>query len=91
MKLSARDANRYFGNPEADRTGLLIYGPDAMRVALKRQEAIAALIGPQGEEEMRLTRIPGADLRKDKAAIFNVPMPPSLALHYSSTWQFHPS
>ncbi len=71
MKLSARDANRYFGNPEADRTGLLIYGPDAMRVALKRQEVIAALIGPQGEEEMRLTRIPGADLRKDKAAVLD--------------------
>lgn len=69
MKLSARDANRYFGHPEADRTGMLIYGPDAMRVALKRQELIAALIGPQGEEEMRLTRIPGAELRKDKARL----------------------
>ena len=36
-----------------------------MRVALKRQEMIAALVGPQGEEEMRLTRLQGADLRKD--------------------------
>ncbi|MGR3715006.1 MAG: DNA polymerase III subunit delta [Shimia sp.] len=71
MKLSARDANRYFGKPDADRTGVLIYGPDAMRVALKRQELIAALIGPQGEEEMRLTRIPGADLRKDKARLLD--------------------
>ncbi|MFY0619823.1 DNA polymerase III subunit delta [Shimia sp.] len=69
MKLSARDANRYFGTPDANRTGVLIYGPDAMRVALKRQELIAALIGPQGEEEMRLTRIPGAELRKDKARL----------------------
>lgn len=69
MKLSAREANRYFGNPEADRTGVLIYGPDAMRVALKRQELIAALVGPQGEAEMRLTRIPGAELRKDKARL----------------------
>lgn len=69
MKLSARDANRYFGKPDENRTGLLIYGPDAMRVALKRQEVIAALIGPQGDEEMRLTRIPGADLRKDLARL----------------------
>lgn len=71
MKLSTRDANRYFGKPDPDRTGVLIYGPDAMRVALKRQELIAALIGPQGEEEMRLTRIPGAELRKDKARLLD--------------------
>ncbi|MCP4820222.1 MAG: DNA polymerase III subunit delta [Shimia sp.] len=71
MKLSARDANRYFGKPDPDRTGVLIYGPDAMRVALKRQELIAALIGPEGEEEMRLTRIPGAELRKDKAKLLD--------------------
>jgi len=40
-----------------------------MRIALKRQEVIAALIGPQGEEEMRLSRIPGAELRKDPARL----------------------
>ena len=40
-----------------------------MRVALKRQELIANLIGPQGEEEMRLTRIPAGDLRKDPALL----------------------
>ena len=49
MKLSPRDAPGYFARPDPDRTGLLIYGADAMRVALKRQEAVAALIGPQGE------------------------------------------
>lgn len=69
MKLNARDASRYFGKPDPDKTGLLIYGPDAMRVALKRQEVIAALIGPQGEEEMRLTRMPGGDIRKDPAQL----------------------
>lgn len=71
MKLSGRDAPGYFARPEARRTGLLIYGPDAMRVALKRQEVIAALVGPQGEEEMRLTRIPAADLRKDPAMLLD--------------------
>ncbi len=69
MKLSPRDAPGYFARPDPNRTGLLIYGADAMRVALKRQEVIAALIGPQGEEEMRLTRMPGADLRKDPAML----------------------
>ncbi|MEJ2022931.1 MAG: DNA polymerase III subunit delta, partial [Maritimibacter sp.] len=40
-----------------------------MRVALKRQELIAGLVGPNGEEEMRLTRIPAGDLRKDPAQL----------------------
>ncbi|WP_435139689.1 DNA polymerase III subunit delta [Pseudopelagicola sp. nBUS_19] len=69
MKLSIRDSARYFTNPDPKRAGLLIYGPDAMRTALKRQEVIEALIGPKGEEEMRLTRISGADLRKDPARL----------------------
>lgn len=71
MKLSPRDAPAYFARPDPDKTGLLIYGTDAMRVALKRQEVIAALIGPQGEEEMRLTRIPAGDLRKDPAMLMD--------------------
>ncbi|SFO07630.1 DNA polymerase III, delta subunit [Roseovarius lutimaris] len=71
MKLSPRDAPRYFTRPEPGRTGLLIYGPDAMRIALKRQEVIAALIGPTGEEEMRLTRMSAGDLRKDPALLLD--------------------
>ncbi len=69
MKLSPRDAPGYFARPDAAKTGLLIYGSDAMRVALRRQEVIKALIGPQGEEEMRLTRIQAAELRKDPALL----------------------
>lgn len=71
MKLSGAAASRYFARPEPNRAGLLIFGADAMRVALKRQEAIAALIGPGGEAEMRLTRIPGAELRRDPAAVLD--------------------
>ncbi|MEP4195042.1 MAG: DNA polymerase III subunit delta [Aliishimia sp.] len=67
MKLSPREAPGYFAKPKPTATGLLIYGPDAMRIALRRQEVIKALIGPEGEEEMRLTRISGGDLRKDPA------------------------
>ncbi|MEM9579602.1 MAG: DNA polymerase III subunit delta [Pseudomonadota bacterium] len=69
MKLGPRDAAGYFAKPDTGKTGVLIYGPDAMRIALKRQELIAALIGPQGEEEMRLARIAAADLRKDPAML----------------------
>ena len=69
MKLSGSAAARYFARPEPDRAGLLVYGVDAMRVALKRQEVIAALVGPEGEAEMRLARIPAADLRKDPALV----------------------
>lgn len=71
MKLAPRDAGKYFRQPEAHRAGLLIYSADAMRAALKRQEVIAALIGPKGEEEMRLTRIPAASLRKDPAQLLD--------------------
>jgi DNA polymerase-3 subunit delta len=71
MKLGGAQANSYFRKPETDKTGLLIYGSDAMRVAIKRQEVIAALVGPDGEEEMRLTRIPASDLRKDSAMLLD--------------------
>ncbi|SIO48229.1 DNA polymerase III, delta subunit [Rhodovulum sp. ES.010] len=69
MKLSPREAARYFARPEPGRTGLLLYGADAMRVALKRQEVIANLLGPNAEEEMRLTRMHASDLRGDPAAL----------------------
>ncbi|MBC7153281.1 MAG: DNA polymerase III subunit delta [Rhodobacteraceae bacterium] len=69
MKLSGRDATRIFARPDPAHAGLLIHGDDAMRVALKRQEVVRALIGPEGEAEMRLTRINAADLRRDPAAV----------------------
>ena len=69
MKLSTRDAEAYFAKPDAAKTGLLIYGADAMRVALKRQKMLAALLGPGAEEEMRLSRMNAADVRKDPAML----------------------
>lgn len=71
MKLSPRDADGYFARPDPARTGLLIYGADAMRVALKRQQLISTLLGPNAEEEMRLTRMAGTDLRKDPAQLLD--------------------
>ena len=69
MKLAGPAALKFFARPEQDRAGLLFHGSDAMRVALRRQEVILALIGPEGEAEMRLTRLSGADLRNDSAAV----------------------
>ncbi len=71
MKLAPKDARAFFAKPDATRAGLLIYGPDAMRIAMRRQEVIAALVGPQGDEEMRLTRIPSSELRKDPAMLMD--------------------
>lgn len=71
MKLSARDAGTYFSRPDPNATGLLLYGADAMRVALRRQEVVKALIGENGEDEMRLTRISASDLRKDPALLLD--------------------
>lgn len=69
MKLSARDAAGYFARPDTRHAGILIFGPDAMRVALRRQELVRNLIGPEGEAEMRLDRLQGGDLRSDPAAL----------------------
>lgn len=69
MKLASRDAGRYFAKPDPGRTGLLLFGNDAMRVALKRQQLVKALIGANGDDEMRLTRIAAAELRRDPALL----------------------
>lgn len=71
MKLTPRDANAYFARPDGGKAGLLIFGGDPMRVALKRQEFLKALLGPAAEEEMRLTRMPAADLRRDPAMLLD--------------------
>ncbi len=71
MILKGAEGNRYLAKPDPARAGLLIFGADAMRVALKRQDAILALIGAAGESEMRLSRMSGADLRKDSALMLD--------------------
>ena len=71
MILKGAEAARYCAKPDPSRPGLLIFGADPMRVALKRQDAIAALIGPDGEGEMRLSRLSGGDLRKDGSLLLD--------------------
>lgn len=71
MKLNTRDAAAYFKKPDPTRAGILIYGADAMRVATRRKDVLTGLVGPQAEEEMRLTRMNGAELRKDPALLLD--------------------
>ncbi|MDF1727394.1 MAG: DNA polymerase III subunit delta [Sulfitobacter sp.] len=71
MKLSPRDAEAHFAKPKPGGAGLLIFGADPMRVALKRQAFLKALLGPAAEEEMRLTRINAGELRRDKALLMD--------------------
>ncbi len=69
MKLSPRDALSFFDKPDPARAGILIHGPDPMRCALRREQVIARLIGPDGPADMRLTRLAPGDLRGDPAAL----------------------
>jgi DNA polymerase-3 subunit delta len=71
VKLAGRDAARWLARPDPQAAGVLLHGADAMRVALKRQALVEALIGPDGPAEMRLTRIAAADLRRDPAALID--------------------
>ncbi len=71
MNLKGAEISRYLARPDPTRPALLIYGQDAMRVALKRAEAVKSLVGDGAEEEMRLSRMPGADLRKDPARLLD--------------------
>lgn len=71
MKLSPRDAAVFFKKPDPSCPAILIFGEDAMRVALRRQDLVAAIVGPEGEAEMRLTRMNGAEVRRDGAMLMD--------------------
>jgi DNA polymerase-3 subunit delta len=72
MKLTGPEGARFAARPDPACPAVLIHGTDPMRVALRRQALVAALIGPQGEAEMRLTRLSGGDLRRNAAALNDV-------------------
>ncbi|MEM7487503.1 MAG: DNA polymerase III subunit delta [Pseudomonadota bacterium] len=71
MILRGAAALRFVGKPDPGTAGALIYGGDPMRVALRRQELVASLGGPDADAEMRLTRLPAADLRAEPAAVLD--------------------
>ncbi len=69
MKLSARDSIGLLKSPDKSRAGILIYGQDPMRVALKRETYLKNLLGPNAEAEMRLIRFSGNELKRDPAML----------------------
>ena len=71
MNLRGAAATRFFAQPDPATAGALIYGADAMRVALKRQELIANLGGPEADAEMRLTRLSAAEAKADPTAVLD--------------------
>ena len=71
MKLNPRELSKLLDKPDPTIAAVLFYGSDAMRVGLKRQEYLENLLGPNAEQEMRLTRFSGDDILKDRTAVFD--------------------
>lgn len=71
MKLTGRDATRFFDKPDTGGAGALLFGADAMQVSLKRRKLVDAIVGPNAGDEMRLTRLSGQELNRDPAALLD--------------------
>lgn len=71
MNLRGAAATRFFARADPGTAGALIYGGDAMRVALKRQDLILALAGPDAERDMRLTRLTGQEAKSDPTVVLD--------------------
>jgi len=69
MKLSAQGARAFLARPDPDVPGVLIFGPDPMRVAHRRAGFLDALLGPGAAAEMRLDRIEPDAARRDPAVL----------------------
>lgn len=69
MKLTGAAAERFLSAPDAKAPALLIYGQDSDRVARRRAQIALAVGGPDADADMRLTRMMGAEARKDPAAL----------------------
>ena len=69
MRISSREAAGFLKNPKAGTALVLLFGPDAMRTSLTRQDFLKSHLGENADEEMRLTRMTGQDLRSEPAAL----------------------
>ncbi|MEL6792664.1 MAG: DNA polymerase III subunit delta [Pseudomonadota bacterium] len=66
MKLSGRGAKRFASRPDLELSGALIYGEDGVEVAERRRRLVSAICD---DDDMRVTRLAAADVRRDPAAI----------------------
>ena len=71
MKRQGAAVRALLSDPPEGLPALLVHGADPMRVADARSRVLKAMLGPNAEEEMRLSRIEAADLRKDPAALID--------------------
>ena len=71
MKLTGARAKDYIKSPDPAHAAVLIFGSDSLRVETARQSIVTQLGGPTLDEDMRLTRLTGAELRSDKAALLD--------------------
>lgn len=71
MKLAGAKASAFFAKPDKSCAGLLIFGMDTEKINVRRQEVTLALVGKAAQDEMRLTRLFAADLRKDPALVLD--------------------
>lgn len=69
MKVTSRETDRFLAQPPSTCGLILLFGPDAMRIALKREDFVKTSLGANAQEEMRLTRMTGAELRSEPAAL----------------------
>ncbi len=69
MKITSRDASSFLKSPKPGTALILLFGPDAMRSSLIRQDFLKRHLGDTADEEMRLTRMTGAELRSEPAAL----------------------
>lgn len=69
MKLRGGEVARFCAQPPKDVAGALIYGEEPGLVTERRDVLIAALLGANAREEMRLSAISAAEARSDPAAI----------------------
>lgn len=69
MRVAPGEAARFCDTPPAALTAILLHGDDSGLIAARRKALLAALLGPNAEEELRLTTLPAASLRSDTGAL----------------------
>ncbi len=68
MKIGGRDARRMVDAPDPKIAGFLLHGPDGSAVAMRRDRLVAALLG-EAADDMRLSRLDAAAVRRDPASL----------------------
>lgn len=71
MKLNAAEATRFIERPDRTLAAVLIYGPDEAETTERKNKLVTNILGRGREKDLSLTRISGAELRKDPAHLLD--------------------